>query len=162
MFDLHPTEIAQVLQEVIAPAFLLAGIGTFINVMSQRLSRVVDLAREYSAVDDEGGVPPHYEATRVSLNERVHDALSRRAQLMNRAIALGTLAAVMICSLIALQFADALVDVDLSLIVALTFLLAMGTLVAALATFLREVFLATKTLRKAYLRAGRQPLRKAA
>jgi hypothetical protein len=38
----------------------------------------------------------------------------------------------------------------------------MGTLVAALATFLREVFLATTTLRKAYLRAGRRPLRKAA
>jgi hypothetical protein len=161
MFELHPTEISGVLQSTIAPAFLLAGIGTFVNVMSQRLSRVVDLAREYPLDDDGEGVPRHYEATRISLTERVHDTLARRAQLMNRAIVLSTAAAVMVCLLIAVQFTDALVTVDLSLVVAVAFLLTMGTLIVALATFLREVLLATKTLRKAYLRAGRRPLREA-
>lgn len=161
MFELHTTEIARVLQAVIAPAFLLAGIGTFVNVMSQRLSRVVDLAREYDAAEA-SGAPTHYEATRASLSERLHDGLAARARLMNLAIALSTAAAVMLCSLIALLFADALVSTDLSPLIVVAFLLAMGSLIGALATFLREVFVATKTLRKAYLRAGRQPLRKAA
>jgi hypothetical protein len=68
----------------------------------------------------------------------VHDRLAERARLMNLAISLSTAAAVMICSLIALLFVDARV------------------------TFLREVFMASTTLRKAYLRAGRRPLPKAA
>jgi hypothetical protein len=78
-FELHTTEIARVLQAVIAPAFLFAGIGTFVNVMSQRLSRVVDLARDYDAAEA-SGAPTHYEATRVSLNERLHDRLAERRQ----------------------------------------------------------------------------------
>jgi hypothetical protein len=161
MFELHTTEIARVLQAAIAPAFLLAGIGTFVNVMSQRLSRVVDLAREYDVAEADGAAT-HYEATRVSLSERVHDRLAERAQLMNRAIALSTAAAVMLCALIALLFLDALVHIDLSSVIVVAFLLAMGSLIAALGTFLREVFKATTTLRKAYLRAGRRPLQKAA
>ena len=68
----------------------------------------------------------------------------------------------LVCALIALLFADALLQADFAVIVALVFLLAMFTLIAALGTFLREVFLATNTLRKAYLRAGRRPLRKVA
>jgi hypothetical protein len=161
MFELHTTEIARVLQAVIAPAFLIAGIGTFVNVMSQRLARVVDLARDYDAAEA-SGAPTHYEATRVSLNDRVHDRLAERARLMNLAIALSTAAAVMICALIGLLFVDALVNVDLSPVIVVAFLVAMGSLIGALATFLREVFLATTTLRKAYLRAGQRPLDKAA
>jgi hypothetical protein len=161
MFELHTTEIARVLQAVIAPAFLLAGIGTFVNVMSQRLSRVVDLARDYDTAEA-SGTPTHFEATRVSLSDRVHDRLAERARLMNLAIALSTAAAVILCTLIALLFVDALINVDLSPLIVVAFLLAMGSLIGALGTFLREVFVATKTLRKAYLRAGRQPLRNAA
>ena len=46
MFNLHPTRIAELLQLVTAPAFLIAGIGTLINVLTARLSRVVDRARD--------------------------------------------------------------------------------------------------------------------
>ena len=45
MFELHTTEVARILQSVIAPAFLLAGIGTFINVMTQRLVKILDQAQ---------------------------------------------------------------------------------------------------------------------
>lgn len=91
MLELHTTGSARDLQAVIAPAFLRAGIGPFGNVMSQRLSRVVDLARIRRGRLQRRATP--CEATRVPPSERVHDRLAERPQLMNRAIALGTTAA---------------------------------------------------------------------
>jgi hypothetical protein len=161
MFDIHPTEIARILQAVIAPAFLLAGIGTFVNVMTQRLSRVIDRARELEVENVEPDLTPHA-ATRSSLRERLYDVLVLRARLINRAITLCTAAAVAVCLLIALLFADTLITGDFSIAVSLVFLVAMATLITALLTFLREVFVSTDTLRKAYLRAEPRSLRKVA
>ena len=51
-----PGDIAHVIQIAIAPVFLLAGIGAFLNVMTNRLGRVVDrwrsLEAELSGCDD--------------------------------------------------------------------------------------------------------------
>ena len=161
MLELHTTEVARVLQSVIAPAFLLAGIGTFINVMTQRLTKVVDQAREFAI--DESDDDPTPEATKLNLlTKRLHATFVQRARLVNLAITLATAAAVMICMLIALLLADALIHVDLSVAVVLMFVVALMTLISALLTFLFEIFLATKVLRGDYLRTGRRPRRKAA
>ena len=37
--------VAEVIQLAVAPVFLLAGIGAFLNVCAGRLSRIVDRAR---------------------------------------------------------------------------------------------------------------------
>jgi hypothetical protein len=160
MFELHTTEVSRVLQSVIAPAFLLAGIGTFINVMTQRLARVVDQAREFAIDDLDDDATP--EAAKLNLRtKRLHDTFVRRARLVNRAITLATAAAVMICVLIVLLLADALIHVDLSVPVVVIFVIALVTLISGLLTFLFEIFLATKTLRGDYLRTGRRLRRKA-
>ena len=39
-------QIAQVVQLSVAPVFLLAGVGAFLNVCAGRLSRIVDRSRE--------------------------------------------------------------------------------------------------------------------
>mgnify|MGYP006114010861 FL=1 len=39
------TDLAQVIQIVVAPIFMLTGIAGFLNVMSGRLGRIVDRAR---------------------------------------------------------------------------------------------------------------------
>ncbi len=39
------TDLAQVIQIVVAPVFMLTGIAGFLNVMSGRLGRIVDRAR---------------------------------------------------------------------------------------------------------------------
>ncbi len=47
-FPTAPTSVvtvAQVIQLAVAPVFLLAGIGAFLNVCAGRLSRIVDRAR---------------------------------------------------------------------------------------------------------------------
>lgn len=38
-------DIAHLIQLAVAPVFLLAGIGSMLNVLAQRLARVVDRAR---------------------------------------------------------------------------------------------------------------------
>ena len=96
------------------------------------------------------------------LSKRLHDTFVQRARVINRAITLTTAAAVMICMLIALLLGDALIHVDLSVAVVVMFVVALMTLISGLLTFLLEIFLATKTLRGDYLRAGRRPRRKAA
>ena len=48
MFSTAPhrsSPVAQVIQLAVAPVFLLAGIGAFLNVCAGRLSRIVDRAR---------------------------------------------------------------------------------------------------------------------
>jgi len=42
MVDFHLTDISKVVQLVLAPAFVVAGIGTFVTILTQRLARVVD------------------------------------------------------------------------------------------------------------------------
>ena len=43
--DISVSTVAQVIQLAVAPVFLLAGIGAFLNVCAGRLSRIVDRAR---------------------------------------------------------------------------------------------------------------------
>jgi predicted neutral ceramidase superfamily lipid hydrolase len=80
------------------------------------------------------------------------DVLSRRAQLIRRAILLCTFAAIIICSLIGLLFVDAMTRTDLSVLIALVFVLAMTALIGGLIYFLREIHLATAPLRARLLR----------
>ena len=47
------TTVAQIIQLAVAPVFLLAGIGAFLNVCAGRLSRIVDRARA-----DRAAAPP--------------------------------------------------------------------------------------------------------
>jgi hypothetical protein len=153
MFELHVTEISRVVQLVITPAFLLAGIGTFLNVMTQRLARVIDRAIELSRDDTPLALPPEREVLDLV------DKLAIRAKLINRAIALCTSAAIMVCLLIALMFLDALLNIDMGWAVGTMFVLSMLTMLSGLILFLREVFVATESLRGRHVRAGRGPLR---
>jgi hypothetical protein len=163
MFNPHPTRIAELLQLVTAPAFLIAGIGTFISVLTARLSRVVDRARdedEQDDRDDDGTREPN--PARVEFDRRMRELLATRARLISRAIALATISAILVCLLIAVLFADTVTATDLSTVVALLFIGTVFALVASLIVFLREVFVATSMLRGSYFRPGRGTLKRAA
>ena len=66
---------------------------------------------------------------------------------MNRAITLGTIAALLVSILVALLFVSAFVALPLARAIALLFVAAMASLVGALIAFLTEVRVATRTLR---------------
>ncbi len=73
--------------------------------------------------------------------------LSRRAQLINRALTLSTTCALLVCVVIAALFLGAFLELDLSAVIALLFVVAMLAFIGALVSFLREIFLATANLR---------------
>lgn len=160
MFNLHPTRIAELLQLVTAPAFLIAGIGTLINVLTARLSRVVDRARD--EFDEEEDPTREPNPQRIEFDRRMRDTLALRARLINRSMALATFSAILVCVLIAALFFDALTEVDLSVVVGLLFIATVFTLAGSLIVFIREVFVATAMLRRSHFRPGRGALRRAA
>jgi hypothetical protein len=73
--------------------------------------------------------------------------LSRRAKLINRAIALSVLSGILVSLVVASLFVSAVLKIDLALPVAIAFVAALLSLASALIGFLREVFIATESLR---------------
>ncbi len=130
----HIADTARVIQLAIAPVFLLTGISALLGVLSNRLGRTIDRARVLESFNRESDHPE------LAI-------LSRRARIMYRAIALGVISALLVCTLIAALFLSAFIKLDVSLMVAALFVAAMVALILTLILFLREVFLATKVLR---------------
>jgi hypothetical protein len=133
--------VAQVIQLSVAPVFLLTGIGAMLGVMTQRLARVVDRARVLEQ-KLESATPEVRAALRSDLA-----TLSRRAKLIHRAITLCTTTALLVCTVIAVLFLSAFLDFDASLAVALLFVAAMSAFFLGLLWFLREIFVATVSVR---------------
>lgn len=159
MIELHITDISRVVQQVLAPAFLLAGIGTFLTMMTQRLARIIDRAREASLeTDSVGGTDGTGESADLAA---LRDMLAIRAKLIQRAILCCTAAAIIICGLIGVMFIDALLDYSLERLIAIVFAIAMSTVMAGLIYFLREVFIATASLRSRHIRTGDPKVRNA-
>jgi hypothetical protein len=142
MYDIDKIgSIAHVIQLAVAPVFLLTAIGTLLSVMTNRLTRVIDRARLLEA-KLEHTPPESVQAIHTHLA-----TLSRRATLINRAITLCTTTALLVCTVIAILFLGYFVRFEITIPVALLFILAMLLLVLGLLSFLREIFIATVNLR---------------
>ena len=134
------TDISHVIQLSVAPVFLLTSIGTILGVLSTRLARIVDRAR---ALNDKLDEAPE---KKVQLIHAEMKTLAQRRHLVNLAITAGTTAALLVCVSIATVFLGAVMKANVAMIVASLFILAMAAFVAALVSFLREIFLATRSL----------------
>jgi Protein of unknown function (DUF2721) len=133
--------IAHVIQLAVAPVFLLTGIGAILAVMTSRLGRIIDRARMLEEKLDR--VAPDFLAgLRADLG-----VLSRRAQLIYRAITLCTTTALLICTVIAVLFLSASLHFNATIPVTILFVAAMATFFLGLVWFLREIYLATVNLR---------------
>jgi hypothetical protein len=137
--DSTVTDVAHVIQLSIAPVFLLTALGTLLSVLSTRLARIVDRGR---VLHDRlpGRAGPEQERMRGELR-----VLRRRRHYVNVAITFGVSAALLVCLLIATAFVGSILRANVSIAVALLFVLAMCAMVGALVTFLREIFLAVST-----------------
>jgi len=134
------SQVAQTIQLALAPVFLLAGIGAFLNVCVGRLARIIDRARmvEKLVLSTRGK-----EHDRMVSEIRV---LDRRMSVVNIAIFLSVASACAICLVVILLFAAELFDAHLGRIIAILFSLAMVLLAAAFATFIQEIRLASRTI----------------
>jgi hypothetical protein len=134
--------ISHVIQLSVAPVFLLTGVGAILNVMSNRLSRIVDRARVLE-LKLEGAEP----GVRDEVVKRLRN-LSRRARLIGRAIALCVLTAVLVCAVIITLFIGEFSEASPTAVpAALLFVGALLCFLLSLILLLREVFLATDTLK---------------
>jgi hypothetical protein len=133
--------IAHVIQLAVAPVFLLSGVGVIITVLTNRLGRIVDRAR---ALEEKF---PHIDpAAEAELDARLA-VLARRSRMVNLALTLATSCALLICMVIVALFTGGLFRVDLSGLIGALFVAAMLAFIGALVSFLREIFLATGTVR---------------
>ena len=133
--------IGHVIQLAVAPVFLLSGVSSLLILLTNRLARIIDRARLLEELERQVAEP---EQSRIHAELRL---LSSRARGINTAISLGTLSALFICAVIVALFAGAFLSTDLSVVIGIAFTAAMLALFAALISFLREVYVATRTLR---------------
>ncbi len=134
---MHPAAnvppVAHVIQQAVAPVFLLTGVGAILSVLINRLARVVD---RYRRLYDSGVEERNSHKTEI-------DTLSRRARLIHWAISCCTVCALFVCLVIAALFVGAETGIDPSATISLLFIGAMLALISGLLCFLREIALAT-------------------
>ena len=132
--------IAHLIEISVAPVFLLVAVGSFLNVATQRLARVVDRAR---AIEDQalsGAL-----ADKASLAELA--TLDKRITYANRAIMLSSVSALLVAIDVAVLFVGGLTGADVWIPVAILFIAAMAGVISGLGFFLAEISVATRTLR---------------
>lgn len=139
--DTPLTSIAHVIQLAVAPVFLLSGIAALLNVLSNRLSRIVDRARQVEA-QFPNAQPLRIEALRASLKR-----MALRARLASFGISLCTTSAVLVSTVVIILFLGSLLDANVRTAIAVIFIAAMLSLTAGLLCFLREVYISTRYLR---------------
>ena len=133
--------IAHTIQLAVAPVFLLAGIGGILNVVANRLSRVVDRVRSL-----ERDIPTA-EATvrRQELKELA--ILDRRMSICHLSIGLCTGSALLICMVVMILFLAGLTGMNFAVPVSLLFIGATLCLTMSLLLFLSEITIATRFVR---------------
>jgi Protein of unknown function (DUF2721). len=129
--------VALAIQQAVAPVFLLTGIGSILAVLTNRLGRAIDRMRRLNEMDS---------GSLGETGKREVRNLSKRTRWIRRAITLCTLSALCVCLSIASLFIAVQLAVDLSDVVAMLFVAAMLSLICGLASFLREIALATQSV----------------
>jgi len=133
--------IAQTIQLALAPVFVLVAIGNILNLLSTRLSRIVDRWR-------------HLEGRHLATTGREHDvvvleirAVDQRIKLIGRAMRLLVISGLAIGVTVAILFLEEIAKLDLQRVAAGFFFVAIALLMTGLLLFLRETQIAAQQLR---------------
>jgi hypothetical protein len=146
-------QVGEVVRLAVAPVFLLSSVGVTLSLLAGRLARVVDRARAL-----ELGESNTHESELNELGGRL-STLALRARLLGRAITLCTICALLVSMVVVALFLGALLNFRLELTIAILFIVAMLSFIGGLSLFLREVFVATRTLRIGLSQARLRALR---
>jgi MFS family permease len=116
--------VISVLQTALTPAFLLVAVGSLLNVLTGRLSRIVDRSRDLQR---------QYADTQGAAHERV----------VGSSILFAVLSAISVCVMIVALFVLGLTNTHAAWVAVALFMLALALLSACLLQFVREIRLAT-------------------
>jgi hypothetical protein len=129
--------VMSVLQTALTPAFLLVAVGSLLNVLTGRLSRIVDRSRDLQR---------QYAETAGVAHERVVRELriiEKRMRVVGSSILYAVLSAMSVCVEIAVLFLMGLTQFSAAWVAVAVFMLALALLSACLIQFVREIRLAT-------------------
>lgn len=135
------SEMSKAIQLALGPVFLLTGIAGMLNVMSGRLSRIIDRGR---ALIERPDVIATYAPAEIKGELLM---LERRRHITSRAITMFTVAALLVCLVIVTLFLEAMFSGPLNWVIGILFILGTLALVVGLGYFLQEVHLASSTVR---------------
>ena len=139
--DACSNDITHAIQLALAPVFLLTGIAGILNVMTGRLARIIDRGRRL--LEEPHSVDPSVE----HFHTVERNSLEKRRSLASAAITACTLSALLVCVVVIVLFVKVSLGLEINWIVSLFFSASTLSLLVGLTYFLREVSLATKTVR---------------
>jgi hypothetical protein len=146
-------DVARAIQLALAPVFLLAGIAGMLNVMTGRLSRII--ARGRALTERPAAISDDPESVNRELT-----SLERRRHFAGVAIAAWTIAALLVCMVIAALFLEVMLTAPLNWLIGGLFTGATLALIVGLSFFLREIHAATQSNRGPFPR--REDMRQSA
>lgn len=138
------TALAQAIQLSLAPVFLLASMSGLLVVLTNRMARLEDRARE---LQRQGRDSSQALSRELRLELQGH---KRRMGLVMKAIVCCAITMLLVALAVAFVFVSVVARLDLALTVVPLFVLAMLALMAAVLLFLRELQLATAQLRRQF------------
>jgi hypothetical protein len=141
MGRMDPSSLTHGIQLAIAPVFLLTAVAALITAVAARLARIIDRARI---------LEERLEAQMINKPALAHaelDQLKRRARLVNGAMALLTLCAVLIGATVMALFLGETTALHATRLVSICFLSGIICFILALLSFLAETVLASETLK---------------
>ncbi|HQC29986.1 MAG TPA: DUF2721 domain-containing protein [Methylotenera sp.] len=133
---------SEVIQQAVAPVFLLMGVSTLLGVLTGRLGRVVDRFRMLN----EKSESPQAQASPYCVNYKQElKLLETRGEWVHLAITLCTVTLLLVAVIIGVLFLGSAMSLNLTWAVPPIFILAMASLIAGLGCFLREIYLSKHT-----------------
>ena len=127
--------VTRALQASLAPAFLLVGIGSIMNVMVQRLNWVAGrIERLEDEIEDKSTEP----------RRREIEWLFKRRRLARHAVMMASAAAVTISLVVALLFVSTYIEAQIGTAIAVLWVATVCCLIASLGLFLRETSTAAR------------------
>ena len=127
-------QLARIIGNVAAPAFLLGAVAAFISVLISRINRVVDRAQFLHGIGDA-------DASKAYLKADI-PRLRRRAALLNRALFCSILSAILTSLIIIVAFISAMFSLAHEYGVAILFVGALVTFCISLVDLARETRIA--------------------
>jgi hypothetical protein len=124
-----------VIQMAITPVILLSGVGALMLTLTNRMGRIVDRTRTLA-----GLLHAAAEADRAHLENQLN-IMWRRAKLVRVAVTFAGLSMLLSCLLVIGIFVDVMADDDFGLQLVVVFLASAMCLIAALAAFLRDIWM---------------------
>jgi hypothetical protein len=150
--SLPANSLLPIIQSATAPVILISGMGLLLLTMTNRMGRIIDRTRIYASQIREAEP-----AERRQLEAHL-EITWRRAKIVRLSLTYAVSSMLASAALVIAIFIGATLHVDLGGLMLLLFLGTMALLVAALVTFLRDIWVSLHALRLE-VRQARESLR---